>query len=94
MIIRKCENVKGTKMGENEHKRIQYADDATICVRDKSSINTPVTLRVRPVGDHLRPPNSQLSSVVFKRSPTVLTWSLPILVVFGAIGDLAATIQS
>ena len=26
-------------MGENEHKMIQYADDATICVTDKSSIN-------------------------------------------------------
>ena len=38
MIIRKCENAKGIKMGENEYKIIQYADDATICVRDKSSI--------------------------------------------------------
>lgn len=38
MIIRKSEDVKGIKIGDNEHKIIQYADDATICVRDKSSI--------------------------------------------------------
>ena len=30
MIIRKCENVKGIKMGENEYKIIQYAHNATI----------------------------------------------------------------
>ena len=38
MVIRKCENVNGVKMRENEHNIIQYTDDATICVRDKSSI--------------------------------------------------------
>ena len=31
-MIRKSNNIHGIQMGEYEHKIVQYADDATICV--------------------------------------------------------------
>ena len=38
LLIRQSKNVKGIKVGKNEHKIIQYADDATICVSDCDSV--------------------------------------------------------
>ena len=37
-MIRQNENIKGVLINGNEHKIIQYADDATICVRHPDSI--------------------------------------------------------
>ena len=51
----------------------------------------PVTLTVRPVGDHLQPQHFQWSLVVFKKLPTIVRWSLAILVGFWAIANLSAT---
>ena len=42
LSIRQSENVEGIKVGNNEHKIIQYADDATICVRNCDSVTQAV----------------------------------------------------
>ena len=36
--IRKADNIKGIQIGDTEHRIIQYADDATICMRDLNSV--------------------------------------------------------
>ena len=38
ILIRKAKNINGIEINQIEHKIIQYADDATICVRDLESI--------------------------------------------------------
>jgi hypothetical protein len=44
IMIRESEDIKGIIMGNNEHKIVQYADDATICLRDLQSINKVIQI--------------------------------------------------
>ena len=44
IMIRKSDNVQGIEIAESEHKIIQYADDATICVRNIISIKHVVDI--------------------------------------------------
>ena len=44
ILIRRANNVKGILVNNNEHKIVQYADDATLFVRDIKSI--PVALNI------------------------------------------------
>ena len=39
IMIRKDTDIKGILINNNEHKIIQYADDAIMCVRDESLID-------------------------------------------------------
>ena len=43
-MIRNAEENKSLQIPNNEHKIIQYADDATICVRDLDSIKCSISV--------------------------------------------------
>ena len=42
IVIRNDEAIKGITIGNSEHKIIQYADDATICIRDLPSVKNVI----------------------------------------------------
>ena len=44
IMIRKAKNINGIEINQIEHKIIQYADDATICVRNLPSIRNAVNI--------------------------------------------------
>ena len=43
-MIKKNKNIRGIRVGGNEHKLVQYADDTTVCVSDLESVGE--TLRI------------------------------------------------
>ena len=44
IMVRSADNISGIIMNDNEHKIIQYADDATLCIRDLESIPAAIEL--------------------------------------------------